>query len=757
MRTIPLLAAALAVFTLAAPSPGRAEDPRPSIRAFATATDKAQLRWLRGSGLDVPHIDGMTADVLVTQAQLDALRARGFRLAIETADVFAAAGQRAAGGWLPEYTSYSEAVAELNALATAYPSLTSLTSIGTSVEGRDIWALKISDNAAVDENEPEVMICGNHHCREVISVIIPLDIATKLLTGYGSNPDYTNWVNNREIWIIPTANPDGLVYVENTNLFWRKNRRNNGDGSFGVDLNRNYDAHWGEDDIGSDPNPSSILYRGPSAASEPEVQVMQAFINSRNFVLHLSYHSYGNLLLWGPGYEPGFPVDHDVFAGFGQEISSQNGYFAGNVAEGAIYVVNGDTDDFAYESPGHTGYFGFTPEVGTSSDYFNPPAGRISTLTTEGEVCAWEILRYADRPEQLAPPGQPTMNALPIDTDGNYAVTWNAPTTADTQVTQYEIVEKATPSVVTDGIESGTGAFTLGGWSQSSSRKASGSFSLYSGQGDDLNHILRAAEPYVVQPGDTFTFDAWYSIESNWDYAYAILSTDGGRSFVTLPGTNTTNTDPNANNVGNGITGSSGGFIPMSFDLSAWTGQSVLLGLRYWTDGGVQNEGFYADNLHPVQAWGSVTSLSTTTVPTSFAVAGKSDGTYTYAVRGQDAEGDWGYWSANVDVTVQLSGTGVQPAAGPIALSLSASAPNPFAGRTVIRFALPLAADHSLSVYDVSGRRVRELSSGRLAAGVHAVTWDGRSDRGTPLPSGVYFTTLRADGQERHSRAVLQR
>lgn len=758
MRRLLLLAAALVLPVPAAPPPAHAADPpRASIRALATATDKAQLRWLRETDLDVAHVDGMKADVLVTQEQLDALRAKGFRVAIETADVYAEAGARAGGGWLPEYTSYAEAVAELNALAAAYPSLTTLTSIGTSIQGRDIWALKISDNAAIDENEPEVMICGNHHCREVISVIIPLDIATKLLTGYGTNQDYTDWVDNREIWIIPTVNPDGLVYVETTDLFWRKNRRNNGGGSFGVDLNRNYDAHWGEDNIGSSPNPNSLLYRGTAPASEPEVQAMQAFINSRNFVLHLSYHSFGNLFLWGPSYEPSMHPEEDIFAGFGAEVVPQNGYTPGNPAAGAIYTVNGDTDDFAYGGAGHTGYIAFTPEIGNDSDYFNPPAGRIATLTAEGEVCAWEILRYADRPEQLAPPGQPTMNALPVDTDGNYTVTWNAPTTADLQVVRYEIVEKTAPTVVTDGVESGTSGWDLGGWSSSSARKAAGSFSLYSGQGDNVNHILWAKEPYVVQPGDAFTFDAWYSIETDYDYAYAVLSTDGGRSFVSLAGTNTTMADPNGTNAGNGISGTSGGFIPMTFDISAWAGQSVLLGLRYYTDGGWVQEGIYADNLHPVQAWGSVASLSATTVPTSFAVAGKSDGTYTYAVRGQDAEGDWGYWSAGLDVTVSLSGTGVEPSAGPLAFTLSSARPNPFAARAAIRFSLPEAADCSLVVFDVSGRRVRELSSGRREAGIHVVTWDGRSDAGRPLPSGVYFTTLRAGGRELHSRAVLQR
>jgi len=756
-RMFSLVAAALltaALVAVSASGPARAADARPSIRALVEAPDKPALRALVDMDLDVTRVEAMTADVRLTAADLDRLRGLGYRTTVLTEDLYASPDGLRGGGFLPEYVSYAEAVAQLNTLASTYPSLTQLSSIGTSIEGRNIWALKISDNAAVDEDEPEVLILGNHHAREVISVIIPLHVATELLNGYGSNTTYTDWVDNREIWIVPTINPDGLVYVETTDLFWRKNRR----GGYGVDLNRNYDEHWGYDNIGSSGSTSSPIYRGASPASEPETQAVQNLINSRHFKVHMSYHSHGNLLLWGPGYKPAMTVDNDVFAGFGEVVTSQNGYYPGNPGLGAIYITNGGSDDFAYAGAGHDSYYAMTPEVGTSSDYFNPPANRIPTLIAEGVVCAWEAIRYADRPEQLAPPGQPVMDTLPTDADGNYTVTWNAPTTADTQVTQYEIVEKTGPSVVTDGLEGGTGAFDLGGWVQSGTRKASGSWSVYSGQGDQLNHVLWTKEPYVVQPGDKFQFDAWYSIESNWDYAYAVLSTDGGRSFVPLAGTNTTMSNPNGNNADNGITGSSGGvFLPMSFDLTAWVGQPVWLGLRYYTDEAVVNEGFYADNLRPIQAWAGVTSLSAAVPGTSFPVAGKGNGTYDYAVRGRDAEGDWGYWSANTSVTVELSPTGIEPSTGLVPFALSPASPNPFTGSTEIRFSLPATSDHRLTVYDVAGRRVRTLSAGRREAGSHTVRWDGRSDEGTPLPSGVYFYTLRTGAGELRARAVLQR
>ena len=228
------------------------------------------------------------------------------------------------------------------------------------------------------------------------SLMIPLAIADSLLLNYGSNPRFTEFVDQREIWIVPTVNPDGFVYVENVNTNWRKNRRNNG-GSFGVDLNRNYDYQWGHDDNGSSSFPSSDIYRGPSPASEPEIQAVQNFVNSRSFVFSISYHSYGNWWLWGPGYKPGLGVDQDVFAGYGEHVASLNGYEPGNPASGTIYITNGSADDWLHNSPAHAKIYGMTPEVGGPSDGFYPPESRIGPLILENMETAWLALEHADR------------------------------------------------------------------------------------------------------------------------------------------------------------------------------------------------------------------------------------------------------------------------------------------------------------------------------------------------------------------------
>jgi murein tripeptide amidase MpaA len=759
MRKHPTLALLLAVALAARPSPLPAAEERPHIRAFVSPATREQLRDVLASGLDVTHAHGQELDLLLTRQQLDALVSKGYAVTVENENVYAPAEEggipRGGGSFLPEYTSYSEMVAALNGFAAAHPSRAALSSIGTSHQGRALWALKISDNVGVDENEPEVLILGCHHAREVITVTIPLAIADSLLSNYGSDAQMTEWVDEREIWIVPCVNPDGYVYVETTDLFWRKNRRVNAGGSFGVDLNRNYAYEWGHDDNGSSPTPTSSTYRGPSPVSEPEIAAVTSFIDAHDFAVSISYHSFGNWVLWGPGYKPGLSADEDIHRGFGELVAAVNGYLPGNPASSTIYITNGDTDDWAYHALSHEKIYAFTPEVGNSSDYFNPPAERIPTLVIEGSVAAWKALEYADRPERLAPPGQPAFEDILTSGPGSYTLTWSAPEEADMQVSVYELVEKTGGSVAAEGFESGITSYNPGGWTQSATRAFSGSFSFYSGQGDELNRIALAKEPYQVQPGDSFTFRAWYQIESNWDYAYAILSTDGGRSFVNLAGTATTMSDPNGNNADNGITGISAGWQLHTYDLSAWVGEFVWLGFRYYTDSNFIDDGIWIDDVYPVQEWAASTVLSSSIAGESYAVASRPIGTYTYSVRGKDAEDDWGYPSSPATVIVDSSTEIAVLSPGP-RFFLSPGAPNPFGARTSISFGLPAPGEHSLVVYDVAGRRVRTLSRGRKEAGVHAVAWDGRNEIGRLMPSGVYFCTLQAESGALHRRVILQ-
>ena len=176
--------------------------------------------------------------------------------------------------------------------------------LGQSVEGRDIWAFKVSDNPEEDEEEPEVLFTALTHAREPVGMMNLIYFVQLLGEEYGSDPELTYLVNEREIWFLPVVNPDGYVYNEsiqpNGGGMHRKNRRdtNCGEGTNrGVDLNRNYSFGWGANNTGSSQDPCATTYRGESAFSEPETQIVSDFILDHEFMNVLHYHTYSNVYI----------------------------------------------------------------------------------------------------------------------------------------------------------------------------------------------------------------------------------------------------------------------------------------------------------------------------------------------------------------------------------------------------------------------------------------------------------------------------
>jgi murein tripeptide amidase MpaA len=172
-------------------------------------------------------------------------------------------------------------------------------------------------------------------------------------------------MDHSEIWIVPLVNPDGLEYSIHSYRYWRKNRRDNGDGSWGVDINRNYGYAWAWDNIGSSPTPESDVYRGRSPFSEPEAQAVRDFISGKNFQALISYHSYAQDILYPWGYTT-TPTPDDarlraLAAGMAQRIQAVNGrVYTFGAASDTLYVTNGDLTDWAY---GTRGVLAYTIEV----------------------------------------------------------------------------------------------------------------------------------------------------------------------------------------------------------------------------------------------------------------------------------------------------------------------------------------------------------------------------------------------------------
>ncbi|MFB0518451.1 MAG: M14 family metallopeptidase, partial [Acidobacteriota bacterium] len=251
------------------------------------------------------------------------------------------------------FHTYLELRNDLFRLQEMYPHIARVYDIGDTIEGRDILAIKISDNVELDEMEAEVLLVGCHHAREWLTVEVPYYIAQYLVEQYDVDPEIKRMVDNSEVWIVPLLNPDGLEYSIHTFRWWRKNRRDNGDRSFGVDLNRNYSYMWSFDDEGSSPNGWSQVYRGQSPISEPETDALSMLFIQREFQAAISYHTYSELILYPWGYTAEPTLDQELMHYLATTMSDlmkgvNNRYYQPKQASVGLYTTNGSFIDFAY-------------------------------------------------------------------------------------------------------------------------------------------------------------------------------------------------------------------------------------------------------------------------------------------------------------------------------------------------------------------------------------------------------------------------
>ena len=268
---------------------------------------------LKSEGFDILHnsITETSFELMVNPAELNLLKTRGFNLEVITYgksfyDFYEIQNEKNYNVLSlipPGYLSLSDIIDEMNNTESSYPSickvydLTELYDMEPTYEGSHIYAIKISDNVLVDEDEPNFLMVSCHHAREIVTPVIALYSITQLTTNYGIDPEITAVVNENEIWISPVWNPDGYEYVYYVYDMWRKNRHPYPPG-IGVDLNRNYPFGWYASGSGST-DPNSETYKGPSPASEAETKTMMAFGDDRHFAKVLDYHSSGREVLYG--------------------------------------------------------------------------------------------------------------------------------------------------------------------------------------------------------------------------------------------------------------------------------------------------------------------------------------------------------------------------------------------------------------------------------------------------------------------------
>ena len=289
-------------------------------------------------------------------------------------------------GSMGGYYTPAEIEADLDEMFSLFPNLiTQKFSIGTSIEGRTIWAVKISDNPNINESEPAVGFDALVHAREPQSMATQMYFMWYLLENYGTDPEATYLVNNREIYYVPCFNPDGYEYNRLTDPngggYWRKNRRDNGGGCFGIDLNRNFGYQWGYDNIGSSPDPCSETYRGASAFSEPESQAIRDLAIVKNYGTHFNMHTYGGYILYPWGYIDSETPDSLTYREFAALLTSNSGYAFGSGGQLLGYNSNGSIRDWMYgEQVAKNKTFGYTIEIG---DDFWPQQSQIYPIAQQ--------------------------------------------------------------------------------------------------------------------------------------------------------------------------------------------------------------------------------------------------------------------------------------------------------------------------------------------------------------------------------------
>jgi len=408
-----LLALALA-FSTASLAMDSQHSPASLVRVYINSPDEA-LPLLK-MNLDICS-EGFSKslDILVDATEKEKILDMGYQMEVLIEDVSQHNAQTDGKGY-SLYHTYDELATEMQQLATDHPDIVSFNVLGTSLQGRDMMALKVSDNVTQDEPEERAIVFfGNSHAREPMTVEIPFYAMKWLAEAYdSSDPTAVEIVNNLEIWAFPMMNPDGHTYddwaAHGTQNWWRKNMRDtNDDSDFddlgygegdGVDLNRNYTYMWGYDDYGSSPYWADQTYRGASAGSEPETQAVMNLIEQNEAVIAVSYHQYGELLLMPWGYindypdQPFYGIYYEMADGMNNVIDTYHGhtYDIGNA-----YRTNGNINDWAF---GERSGYGFLFEVNSDDDGgFYPDDSLIEpTCQFHYEVIKWLCEWLVDHP-----------------------------------------------------------------------------------------------------------------------------------------------------------------------------------------------------------------------------------------------------------------------------------------------------------------------------------------------------------------------
>lgn len=584
-------------------------------------------------------------------------------------------------GSMGGFYTLAEMLVVLDSMAAKFPNLITVQQqidTAKTFEGRSVYYVKISDNPSVNENEPEVLYTALHHAREPESLSQLIYYMWYLLENYGTNAEVTSLVNNLEMYFVPCLNPDGYVYNQTTNPggggMWRKNRRNNGDGTYGVDLNRNYGYNWGYDDFGSSPNTNSDTYRGTAAFSEAETQMIMRFCNNHVFDLALNNHTYGNVLVQPFGYSAtAYTPDSLAFIDFGMKLTYCDAFSYGSAMQTVGYNANGVSDDWMYGEQGtKPKIYSMTPEAGSTDDGFWPAQVDIIPIaqrTLDQNINLARLASvYADVKDANSPfiqkngfvkydikrlglqAGSFTVSVTGIGPNFSLVGTPNVHA-------GMSLLQSKTDSISCDlvsGIAPGTavkyilsvsnGSYSLsdtitrlygypttvfsdncsaitqwtGTWNTSGAYYVSSNKSITDSPSGDYpsgaNTITTTASNINLTGaiGAYLEYYARWELEKNWDYVEIQVSTNG-ITFSPLCALYTHGGNSSQNNGDPLYDGFQRYWIKEKINLSAYLGQNIKLRFNLISDNGVEYDGFYFDDVTVKVIYPNSTSVGSIT------------------------------------------------------------------------------------------------------------------------------------------------
>lgn len=658
-------------------------------------------------------------------------------------------------GTMGGYMTYAEVVSKIDSMRLWYPQFISTKfSIGTTYEGRTMWAVRVTKGPDAPTGRPEVMYHALIHAREPESMETQFYYFFWLFENYNSDPIARYILDNREIYWIPVFNVDGYVHNQTTNPtgggMWRANKHLTSPPSLTcgpVDPNRNFGTYqfWNSTNNGSSTDPCSGgqgTYRGTLPFSEVETQNIKNFVNSRNFKTAFSAHTYGNYLIkpWCWQDPIGTP-DDAMYNQFLADMKATNGYTIGFPSQTVGYKVRGGTDDWYYNDSGHAKIFSFTPETG--SDFW-PSQSEILPLA-QGMLFSNQYISLIAGPyvsplstvfnQPTYTPGQSGTYKVKFRNKGVMAANnvkviltpGNGNVTIPTQQFTY-------PSLATFATDSATFNFTISGAAPNNC-------------GIPLSLTIKLdtttiyfSPAYILVGTGTVTLNDNAANFSNW--------TGTGPWGITTSQFNSAPssfTDSPTGNYGNNINYSM--TLSTAVNVSATPVVYLSFWHRYATEPGydfcyVEVSSDNGSNWQQVTSYnGSMTTWTQVTLDITQYALGSSQLKIRFRLTSDAGLTADGWYIDDVKLTnycgalVGIVGNNNIP----FEYALEQNYPNPFNPSTLIKYQVPVATNVKITVFDILGKKVATLVDQKKEAGYHEVEFSGLD-----LASGLYIYRIEA-------------